>query len=256
MPRNIDMIVCPHRETGPKNTRNSEGAIVELKDGRLLMHYTHFYEGGSDYAAGDIRGKLSEDGGTTWSKPFLVEANTARCNVGRLALVRLKPVPMAVPHDIETDVLGHIYVEFNSFYHCRIYFKTSSDEGQTWSTPVQINDEGTLGHICQRGDTVLVLSTGRILVPVYGMFGGMCSGFMYYCDDGGDTWPRSVGEISVVLKGPTGRPFAWSDFEEPAVVELRDGHAVIMYGVYATTGKDLPLGNKLVVRPVEWLYED
>lgn len=223
MTRHVDMIVCPHQETGPKNTRNSEGAVIELKDGRLLMAYTHFYEGGSDYAAGDIRGKLSADGGATWSPPFLIEANTARCNVGRLALIRLIPVAQAVPHDIDTDVLGHIYVEFNSFYYNRMYFKTSADEGQTWSTPVQINDTGTLGHICQRGDTALVLSTGRILVPVYAMYGGMCSSFMYYSDDGGDTWRRSVGEISVVFKGPTGRPVAWSDFEEPAAVELRDG---------------------------------
>jgi len=223
MPRHLEMIVCPHHETGPKNTRNSEGAIIELKDGRLLMAYTHFYEGGSDYGAGDIRGKLSEDGGATWSEPFMIEPNTARCNVGRLALIRLKPIRMAVEFDIDTNYLGHVYVELNRFYHHRIFFKTSADEGQTWSAPVQINDTGTLGHICQRGDTVLVLSTGRILVPVYGQFGGMCSSYMYYSDDGGDTWKRSVGEISVAINGPTGRPFAWSDFEEPAVVELRDG---------------------------------
>ena len=34
-----------------------------------------------------------------------------------------------------------------------------------------------------------------------------------------------------------------------------DGHAMFMYGVYADTGNDLPRGNKLVVRPVGWLYE-
>ena len=124
MDRRLDMIVCPHHETGPGNTRNSEGAIVELKDGRLLMAYTHFYAGGSDYAAGDIRGKLSEDGGATWSEPFLIEPNTARCNNGRLALFRLKPVKMAIDFDIDTDILGHVYVELNRFYHHRIYFKT------------------------------------------------------------------------------------------------------------------------------------
>ena len=217
------MIVCPHGETGPDNTRNSEGAIIELKDGRLFMAYTHFYAGGSDFAAGDIRGKLSDDGGATWSKPFLIEANTARCNVGRLALLRLKPEPTPNPHDIENSILAHVYVEFNSYYHCRILFKTSADEGQTWSTPVQINDTGTLGHICQRGDTALVLSTGRIVVPVYGQFGKMCSSFMYLSDDGGNTWRRSVGEISVEFPGPTGQTLMWSDFEEPAAVELRDG---------------------------------
>ena len=65
---------------------------------------------------------------------------------------------------------------------------------------------------------MLALSTGRILVPSYAVFGGLNCSFMYYSDDGGDTWRRSVGEISVVFKGATGRPFAWAEFEEPSVV--------------------------------------
>jgi len=150
----------------------------------------------------------------------MIEPNTAQCNVGRLALVRLKK-RFDVTYE-QPARLAHIYVEFNEFYHCRLIFKTSNDEGMTWSTPVQINDTGTLGHICQRGDTALVLSTGRILVPVYGMFGGMCASFCYYSDDGGHVWQRSSGEISVHFK-ENERNFAYSDFEEPAVVELRDG---------------------------------
>lgn len=223
MSDSFEMIVCPHGETGPKNTRNSEGAVIELTDGRLFMAYTHFYDGGSDYAAGDIRGKISEDGGRTWSEPFMIELNTAQCNVGRLALVRLKK-RFDTDYDAQEQParLGHIYVEFNEFYHNRLIFKTSNDEGMTWSTPVQINDTGTLGHICQRGDTALVLSTGRILVPVYAMFGRMCASFFYYSDDGGHVWQRSGGEISVHLK-KNERNFAYSDFEEPTAVELRDG---------------------------------
>ncbi len=218
----VEQVVCPHGETGPENTRNSEGAVIELRDGRLLMAYTHFYAGGSDWAAGDIRGKLSADGGQTWSGPFVIEPNSARCNVGRLSLIRLRPVADALAHDIGSEHLAHIYVELNRFYSNRLLFRTSADEGQTWSAPVQINDTGTLGHICKRGDTALVLSTGRILVPVYAMFGGMCASFMYYSDDAGDTWRRSVGEIAVHFR-EAGRQFAYADFEEPAVVELRDG---------------------------------
>ncbi|MFH0963399.1 MAG: sialidase family protein [Planctomycetota bacterium] len=220
MGRHLDFIMCPLRETGPGNLRNSEGAIIELRDGRLLGAYTHFYADGSDWGAGDIMGKTSEDGGATWSAPFVIEPNSARCNVGRLALVRLKGL-----HDgyhREAPYLAHIYVELNNFYTNRMIFKTSIDEGKTWSSPVQINDTGTLGHICQRGDTALVLSTGRIVVPVYGMFGGMCASFMYYSDDGGETWLRSRGEVAVHFQ-ESGRDFAYADFEEPAVVELRDG---------------------------------
>jgi len=90
MGRDIELIVCPHGETGPKNLRNSEGAVIELSDGRLLLAYTHFYEGSHDFDAGDIRGKISEDGGMTWSEPFLIQPNTARFNVGRLSLIRFE----------------------------------------------------------------------------------------------------------------------------------------------------------------------
>ena len=215
-----EQVVCPLRETGPGNLRNSEGAVIELLDGRLLLAYTHFYAGGEDWAAGDIRGKISEDGGATWSQPFVLHPNTARFNSGRLALIRL-PERANIWHT-GPPLLGLVYVDLNQAYYHRLYFTTSIDEGQTWAREVQINQTGTLGHICQRGDTALVLSTGRILVPVYGLFGGMCASFMYYSDDGGMTWLRSQGEISVKLT-EADRTYAYADFEEPAVVELRDG---------------------------------
>lgn len=220
MKLHIDKVICPLRETGPGNLRNSEGAVVELRDGRLLLAYTHFYADADDWGAGDIRGKTSADGGASWSEPFLIEPNTARCNVGRLALLRLQPFRDGY-HEVP-PYLAHVYVALNAFYTNRIFFKTSVDEGRTWSDPVQINDTGTLGHICQRGDTALVLSSGRILVPVYGMFGGMCASFCYYSDDNGETWQRSRGEMAVKYRDGA-HVTAFHNFEEPAVAELRDG---------------------------------
>jgi hypothetical protein len=220
MSRNIDIIVCPLRETGPDNLRNGEGGVIELRDGRLLLLYTHFYAGANDFGPGDIRGKISEDGGATWSTPFLVEKNTARCNVGRLALLRLKE--RYDGNNIHPSCLAHVYEERNQIYKSRLLFKTSVDEGESWSNPVQINDTGTLGRIGQRGDTALVLSSGRIIVPVFARFGGMCASFMYYSDDGGDTWRRSMGEMSVKYKDGD-RVASFNNFEEPAVAELRDG---------------------------------
>ena len=220
MGKHVEKVICPIRETGPGNLRNSEGALIELRDGRLFLAYTHFYADADDWGAGDIRGKTSDDGGETWSEPFLIEPNTARCNVGRLSLLRLPRLHDGL-HE-QSPYLAHIYVELNSLYMNRMFFKTSIDEGKTWSAPVQINDTGTLAHICQRGDTALVLSTGRILVPSYGMFGGMCASFCYYSDDGGEHWLRSRSEMS--LKFTDGKHVTgFHNFEEPAVAELRDG---------------------------------
>lgn len=216
-----ESIVCPLLETGPGNLRNSEASMVELRDGRLLLAYTHFYADADDFGAGDIRGKISSDGGRTWGRPFLVQVNTARYNTGRLALLRLPECFDGYRHG--QPVLGLIYVELNSFYHHRILLKTSVDEGLHWSAPTPINATGVLGHVCQRGDTVLVLTRGRIVVPAYAMFGGLCASFCYFSDDGGNTWQRSLGELAVQLTESGGRCIGYSDFEEPAVAELRDG---------------------------------
>ena len=219
----IDQIVCPLKETGPNNLRNSEAAVIELHDGRLFLAYTHFYADAADYGAGDIRGKISEDGGKTWSQPFMVRPNTARYNTGRLALIRMPAVQSG--HSAETEVqrpLGLIYVDLNEFYCNRMYLTTSIDETRSWSLPIQINPNAIIGHTCQRGDTALVLQSGRILVPTYNMFAGLCASSMYYSDNGGDTWQRSLTELSVELAGDAGR-IGNADFEEPAVAELSDG---------------------------------
>jgi len=219
-----DQIVCPLWETGPGNLRNSEGAVIELLDGRLLLAYTHFYSGAGDFDAGDIRGKISGDGGATWSAPFMVQPNTARYNTGRLSLLRISPVAEI---DERPGILGLIYVDLNDFYHQQMFLKTSLDDGASWSEGIRINDTGTLGHICQRGDTALTLRSGRILVPAYGMFGGLCASFMYYSDDGGNTWQRNLGEIAIRLTDD-GHLIGYGDFEEPAVVELRDGRLLCL----------------------------
>jgi len=55
MSDSFEMILFPHGETGLKNKRDSEGAIIELDDRGLFMAYLHFYDGASNSVAGDSR---------------------------------------------------------------------------------------------------------------------------------------------------------------------------------------------------------
>ena len=75
---------------GEGNPRNSEGAFVELKDGRILFAYTR-YKGASwaDAATADIVGRISADGGRTWGDWKLIFANRAQ-NVMSVSLLRLQ----------------------------------------------------------------------------------------------------------------------------------------------------------------------
>ncbi len=57
--------------SSPDNIRNSEAAIVRLKDGSLLLAWTEFLsDSGADHAPARISGKISTDEGRTWGKRF------------------------------------------------------------------------------------------------------------------------------------------------------------------------------------------
>src|SRR5687768_170459 len=52
----------------PDNPRNSEGAFIELKDGRILYVYSRFQgTKGNDHAPAQLAGRYSSDGGRSWS---------------------------------------------------------------------------------------------------------------------------------------------------------------------------------------------
>lgn len=61
--------------------RHSEGSAVELKDGRLLLVWQEFRKGAkgdSDFYPARLVGKVSQDGGRTWSKPRHIETDPGR----------------------------------------------------------------------------------------------------------------------------------------------------------------------------------
>ena len=78
---------------------------------------------------------------------------------------------------------------------------------------------------------------------------------------------QAIQNRLALMTGPTKREFpdqvkaryphwgGYSHIDYPSTAFTSDDHVLIMYGVYADTGNDLPRGNKLVVRPVSWLYE-
>ena len=71
-------IIAPHSE---KYKRHSEGSIIMLPDGQLLMGWTAFYGGFHDASPAHILAMRSDDGGETWSEPVLMLENDGKCNV-------------------------------------------------------------------------------------------------------------------------------------------------------------------------------
>ncbi len=202
---------------GPGNSRNSEGAFVTLRDGRILFAYTRYVAGGGhDADPADIAGICSSDGGCTWAKDAVILVpNEGGCNVMSVSLLRLADGRIAM-----------FYLRKNGSDDCCPFVRFSNDEAATWSDPVQVMSY--LGYFVLNNDRVVQLRSGRILVPIghhrhvvwpsrKGEIGidSRAQFIVAYSDDGGITWQEGPERWSL----PSGRDC----LQEPGVIELADG---------------------------------
>ena len=204
---------------GPDNPRNSEGAFMPLKDGRILFAYSR-YNGTSrhDHASADIAARYSSDQGATWTdKDEIIVKNHGGMNVMSVSLLRLQSGEIAL-----------FYLLKNSTLDCRPVLRRSFDEGKTWSEPTPcITDE--IGYYVLNNDRVIQLKDGRLLFAVsrHGFdandkFDNMGVVMTYASDDNGKTWRRGQSVLSVV--SPSGKKYA---AQEPGIVELKDGSLLL-----------------------------
>jgi len=203
-------------EPSIENPRNSEGDIIELKDGRLCLIYTRFTGGSGDHAAADLVRRISEDGGMTWGDDGIVVRRPGGLNVMSVSLLQLAG-----------DRIALFYLRKTSKEDCRPVMCISTDETETWSRPsVCITDE--VGYYVLNNDRAVQLSTGRLILPVAWHQGPgqprdtagviMC----YLSDDDGRNWRRS--QDSFKGYGPNGQRII---MQEPGVIELKNGRLMM-----------------------------
>lgn len=204
-------------EPGPGNPRNSEGDILDLRDGRLCLIYSRFTGGSSDDAAADLAVRTSQDEGKTWSDDKIVVSRGDGLNVMSVSLVRLAGGEIAL-----------FYLRKASETDCRPLMSISTDEAQTWGSPTLcITDK--VGYYVLNNDRAVQLRSGRLVLPVAwhrapgGPWDSAGAILCYLSDDGGKTWRRSKD----AFKGyaPDGRRVT---VQEPGVIELKDGR-LMMY---------------------------
>ncbi len=206
MPDNIrkrhQTLIAP---TSAGNPRNGEGAIVPLRDGRLLIAWTHFTGGGQDHAGAEIWARLSADGGYTWDAPYLLQENIGACNVMSVGFLRAR----------SHELLFGFLVKNHPSEDCRYYVRHSRDEGASWDPPVLATPEE--GYFVVNNDRLLQTRGGRILVPaaktVEPRYHSLSTCFA--SDDGGRTWARCAPYLDLP-GGPVG-------LQEPGLVECADG---------------------------------
>ncbi len=201
--------------TSPQNARNGEGTFIRLKDGRIMYAYTYYI--GSNFADdghADIYAIYSSDEGESWTEPALLLAHDERAqNYMSPALIRLPDgnIGMAFDRKERTETATD----------CVPHFVWSSDEGKTWSEPVNCYVEhGYTGIV---NDCFVCLKNGRIMLPVGGFHPhfvpdtvkGSVVTFVY-SDDCGKTWQLMPDAVCSPFTDHTG-------LQEPGLYEYEDG---------------------------------
>lgn len=199
----------------PQNPRNSEGAFVTLADGRLLFVYSRF-DGGSpaDFAPGKLAARYSCDGGKNWSsRDRIIVPNEGNLNVMSPSLLRLQDGRIAL-----------FYLRKDSLWDCQVCMRTSTDEAESWSDPIQCTQAP--GYFILNNDRVIQLGSGRLIMPI-AFHRGKTVGrdiemdlravSMYLrSDDNGCTWHESDDWWTLPVRSESG-------LQEPGAVELKRG---------------------------------
>ncbi len=207
----------------PDNPRNSEGDIIALKDGSLLLVYSHYIKGGhgGDHDPAMLASRISSDGGLTWSRESVevVPPNKNGMNVMSVSLIRLKNGDIAL-----------FYLLKNSETDNRPTMRVSKDEGRSWSEARPCIPDEPNSYYVLNNCRVERLSSGRLVLPLCwhntkdGHIADWAGDLVcYYSDDDGQSWRR--GKECFKTFDPQGRRVTT---QEPGVIELKDSR-VMMY---------------------------
>lgn len=199
--------------------RIGEGSFIRLKNGELLYILTEYI--GSerdDHCEAQLSASISSDRGESWSTPVpILKKDEDAANIMSTSLIRLS-----------NGGLGMVYLQKNvkdDGFICMPYFIFSDDEGKSWSRPIICSH--TEGYYCVINDGVIVLKSGRILVPMaycgdthipgkgFSPYRAASVRFAY-SDDCGASWHDHPTEILSPYDDSNG-------FAEPGVYEYENG---------------------------------
>lgn len=178
-------------------------AVVTAKSGVILAFAEGRKESQDDYADVDLALKRSLDNGSTWSElRFIVDDGDHTMG---------NPCPIV---DARTGVIHLLFCRDNK----QAFAMKSSDDGETWSTPVEITSsamDSRFYFVFTGPGHGIQLASGRLIAPsAYvcskKLFTDEQGSYIIYSDDGGETW--AVGGI--LERGKT---------DECEVVQLADG---------------------------------
>jgi sialidase-1 len=199
--------------SAPGLPRKSEGDVIELHDGRLLLIYMEFSGDGSDAAETRIAAKESNDRGLTWAgHRVITETAPGDTNVYSPNLIRAADGGILLlfmrQHNFNPRLLT-------------LHAWKSIDEGATFSPHATFAVRQS-HSLCNA--VVKRLASGRLLLPVkptvpreHGPLAPYAVTTLF-SDDDGLTWSAAANSVSLPLRGAM----------EPHVEETRDGRVLMV----------------------------
>lgn len=200
-------------EATKEHPRYTEGSVLELADGSLLLAVTEFSGRGGDFSKAHIVAKRSTDGGRTWSASRELQKNTGGQNVMSVTLRRLA-------RPASEGTIAMFYLEKNGYDDLDLNVRFSTDEAESFGEPVLVTADA--GYHVVNNDRIVQLESGRLLAPVASTADvHKVNHFVSHCylsDDGGKSWRRGKGDVDLPKRGAM----------EPEVVELQEGRVLMI----------------------------
>ena len=192
-------------------TRKSEGDVIELNDGRLLLVYMEFSGNGSDFATTRLVAQESSDHGRTWGRHRVItETSPGDLNVYSPNLIRARDGGILL-----------IFMRQHRVGSLTNHAWKSTDEGASFSAlSTFVPQQDFL--LCNA--TVKRLASGRLLLPASPPAPGKPAAHgpyvatVLYSDDDALTWKVSESRITLPMRGAM----------EPHVEETGDGRVLMV----------------------------
>jgi len=201
-----EMILAPVTND---NARNSEASAIKIKGDRVLLAWSDFYGGPTDFSAARISAVISSDSGRKWGEKFTLVENASVVNTMMPSFLRLQSGELAL-----------FYLKLEDVADSRIFVRKSYDEGTTWTGEICVTPDK--GFHSPANDRCIQLRDGRIVMPdsVDTTFWPNSLNTQlrcYYSDDAGNTWQQGSGDQEVPGGGA-----------EPVIVERKDGSLLMI----------------------------
>ena len=200
-------------EATPGHPRHSEGDLVVLSDGSLLLVWSDYHAGkGWDDSPARLSARRSTDGGRTWSPKWTVVEDEHDTNVMSASLQNLGDELLLVYLDLLPGMPAKGMVA-----------RRSGDGGRTWSAAAAITSANGNRHTANNA-SLRRLADGRILLAAREYVDGVRWPYCLLSDDGGRTWHAGA---HVLDPGLPERERLAQNVNEPSVAQLADGRLLM-----------------------------